>query len=61
MQMYYSSQYYREEDTRKLERAAVEKQFILASKEESDKRVEEMVCTISSLKVMQLLLNVEQM
>ena len=55
--MYYSSQYYKDESTRESERAAAEKQCVLAIKKEADKRGEE----ISSLKVMQLLLSIDLM
>ena len=47
-------QHYKDGSTRELQQPA-EKQGIHASKNEADKRVEEMVCTISSLKVMQSL------
>ena len=52
------SQYYKDESSRELGQPA-EKQGIHASKKEADRRVEEMVCTISSLKVMQLLSIIE--
>ena len=44
-------QYYKDERGKEIERAAAEKQFILASKKETDERVEAMACKIAALKV----------
>ena len=44
-------QYYKDERGKEIERAAAEKQFILASKKETDVRVEAMACKIAALKV----------
>ena len=43
-------QYYKDKD-KEIERAAAEKQCILASKKETDERVEAMACKIAALKV----------
>lgn len=51
MYMYYSSQYYKDESTKVSERAAAEKQCILASRKEADERLKEMACKIAALEV----------
>ena len=48
--MFYT-QYYKDERDKEIERAAAEKQCILASKKETDQRVEVMACKIAALKV----------
>lgn len=49
--MYYLSQFYKEESTRELERAAAEKHCFLASEKEADARVKAMTCKIAALEV----------
>ena len=44
-------QYYKDERCKEMERAAADKQCILASKKEADERVEAMACKIAALKV----------
>ena len=48
--MFYT-QYYKDEGAKEIERAAAEKQCILASKKEADEKVEAMACKIAALKV----------
>ena len=50
----YYPQYYKDERVKEIERAAAEKQRHLASKKESDERVEVMACTIADLEVTQI-------
>lgn len=47
----YHSQYFKDKTTEELERAAEEKQHIIAGKNELDERVEEMACRIADMKV----------
>ena len=49
--MYYLSQFYKEESTRELERAAAEKHCFLASEKEADARVKAMTSKIAALEV----------
>ena len=44
-------QYYKDERDKEIERAAAEKQCILASKKETDERAEAMACNIAPLQV----------
>ena len=52
----YYPQYYKDERAKEIDRAAAEKQRHLASKKESDERVEVMACTIADLEVTQIAL-----
>ena len=44
-------QYYKDERDKEIERAAAEKQCILASKKETDEKVAVMACKIAALQV----------